>query len=76
MECPVPGRSDTGRRGSAAEDRNSQASLVRWELYFGLPGDQEVTRDRDTRCSGAGVTVTAADGSGNGGHGSGPSVST
>lgn len=58
----------------AAEERNSQVQLGVWELYFGLPGDQEVTRGWDSRCSEPGATATAADEGGNGGRGSGSSV--
>ncbi|WP_327187143.1 cellulose binding domain-containing protein [Streptomyces sp. NBC_01334] len=76
VECSDPSRSDTGRRSSVAEDRNSDTPLGVWELYFGLAGDQEVTWGWDARCSESGVTVTAAAESGDGGRGSGSSVRT
>ncbi|MEU9436055.1 hypothetical protein [Streptomyces sp. NPDC048252] len=59
-----------------AEERNSQVQLGMWELYFGLPGDQEVTRGWESRCLEPGATVTAADEGGNDGRGSGSSVRT
>ncbi|MFI1921512.1 cellulose binding domain-containing protein [Streptomyces sp. NPDC020377] len=76
VECSDPGRSGAGRRSSVVEDRNSQAPPGIWDLYFGLPGDQEVTRGWDARCSESGATVTAADDGGNGGRGSGSSIRT